>query len=221
MRTSLSKVKTRNRKTTLKKILKNKKKRIRFYLLFGGIALLGLGFLTSNISSNEGNEIISNQVSQNEILEVNSFKDEPVKVDKNLLNPVKNKKKIPPNKILIPKIGIDITVKPARVINGYWEVFKDTAGFGLGSAYPDEVGNQVIFAHARDGLFINLKEVSLGDLIYIFTDNSWYTYKVIEIKEVYPDKTDVINPTKSSILTLYTCSGFQDSKRLIVTAEKT
>ena len=46
----------------------------------------------------------------------------------------------------------------------------------------------------------------------------WYKYKVNKITAVYPNQTQVIMPTKRETLTLYTCTGFYDEKRLIITA---
>ena len=123
-----------------------------------------------------------------------------------------------PVRILIPGANIDIKVIDARIINGYWELSDTTASYGLGSGHPGEKNNTVIFAHAREGLFYNLKEVKMSDVIYVFTKNKWYRYKVNKITAVYPNQTEVIKPTKNEVLTLYTCTGFYDEKRLIVSA---
>lgn len=123
-----------------------------------------------------------------------------------------------PVRILIPKADIDLKVVDAKIVNGYWELSESTASYGLGSGHPGENNNTVIFAHARTGLFYNLKDVRLNDIIYIFTKKQWYRYKVNKINAVYPNQTEVIKPTKNEVLTLYTCTGFYDEKRLIVTA---
>jgi LPXTG-site transpeptidase (sortase) family protein len=124
-----------------------------------------------------------------------------------------------PTKIIIPNLNIDLTVKKARVIGGYWEVLPDAANWGEGSGLPGRQGNVVIFAHAREGLFLPLKEIKEGMKIYVLTSKEWFNYEVKEIKEVLPDQTDVISPTEDQTLTLYTCSGFADSKRMIVVAK--
>lgn len=127
----------------------------------------------------------------------------------------------PPVKIIIPGLEIDIPVKKARIVKGYWEVFGTAAGWGEGTAAPEENrGNQVIFAHARPGLFYNLKRAKLGQKIYVFTDNDWFGYEISNIIEVDPSRTDVIAPTLDPTLTLFTCTGNTDEKRLIVTAKK-
>lgn len=150
--------------------------------------------------------------------EANSFISEPVKVESGLLR--EKAQGDLPVRIVIPSVEIDVAVRPARIVNGYWELFDDVAGFGQGSAYPGEVGNTVIFAHTRSGLFINLKNIKKGEGVYVITKDKWFSYQVDKITEVLPSQTEVIAPTPDETLTLYTCSGFADSKRLIVTAKR-
>ena len=123
-----------------------------------------------------------------------------------------------PVRIVIPKNNIDLKVIPSKIVNGYWELSENTASYGLGSGYPQSKSNTVIFAHAREGLFYNLKDVKIGETIYVFTKDKWFRYKVVKITAVYPNQIEVIKPTRNETLTLYTCSGFYDEKRLIVTA---
>jgi LPXTG-site transpeptidase (sortase) family protein len=123
-----------------------------------------------------------------------------------------------PVRILIPKVDIDLKVINAPIVDGYWALSDDTASYGLGSGHPGTKSNTVIFAHARVGLFYNLKDVQVNDIIYVFTKDKWYRYKINNITAVYPNQTEVLKPTKTETLTLYTCTGFSDEKRLIVTA---
>src|SRR3989344_4048345 len=102
-----------------------------------------------------------------------SFKDEPVRVE----GFVSEEEGELPNRILISDLKIDLPVKPAKIINGYWEVFPDTAAWGEGSGLPGKPGNQVIFAHARYGLFLPLKSVKVGMKVTIKTISKEYTYK--------------------------------------------
>lgn len=131
-----------------------------------------------------------------------------------------------PNRIVIPQLLVDLAVRKADVIDGYWEVFQDSAAWGVGSGFPGEAGNQVVFAHARKGLFLPLKNIKKGMRVYVFTGDDQersklsYAYEVSDIKEVLPSETEVIAPTDDETLTLYTCSGFNDTKRLIVVAKR-
>lgn len=140
----------------------------------------------------------------------------PIVISKDLQNAKKTENT--PVRIVIPKSDIDIPIVEAKVVNGYWELSENTASYGLGSGYPGSPGNTVIFAHAREGLFYNLKDVKVGNTIYVFTKDKWYRYKVNKITAVFPNQLEVIKPTKNQTLTLYTCTGFNDEKRLIVTA---
>lgn len=146
-----------------------------------------------------------------------SFENEPVKAEGFEQN---FEGEILPSRIIIPGKSIDLKVEKAKVVNGYWEVFEDKAGWGEGSGIPGKPGNQVIFAHARDGLFAPIREMKNGDLVYVLTSNAWYSYSVTEVKEVFPNQVEVIAPTSDETLTLYTCSGYKDSKRLIIVAKR-
>lgn len=142
----------------------------------------------------------------------------PIKIDPALLSTKEPSQ--PPERIIILSQKINLPVVEAKVIDGYWELSETTASHGVGSANPGEIGNTVIFAHAREGLFLPLKDVKEDDEIVVLTKDRWYRYEVKEIKDVDPNQTEVIAPTKDETLTLYTCSGFLDSKRRIVIAKR-
>lgn len=126
-----------------------------------------------------------------------------------------------PKQIIIPSVSIDLKVAPAKLIRGYWETSSTFASFGEGSAPPGTGSNTVVFAHAREGLFLPLKDVNIGDTIYLLTPSRHFSYTVDTITEVNPHDVHTIRPTEDERLTLFTCSGFLDSKRLIVVAKPT
>ncbi len=126
-----------------------------------------------------------------------------------------------PNRIIIPTVGIDLPVKSSRIINGIWETHDGAANFGLGSALPGTTGNSVIFAHAKWDFFLPLQSIRKDDQISVQTKSGkWHTYLVTEYREVRPDQLEIIAPTPDKTLTLFTCSGFADSKRLVVIAKE-
>lgn len=125
-----------------------------------------------------------------------------------------------PLRIIIPRLNIDLPIVEAKVYGDSWEVSEDAASHGEGSAYPGQKGNVVIFAHARVHLFLPLQDIQQFDEIYVLTDKSWYSYTVSEKTEVLPDQVEVIHPTQDEQLTLFTCSGFADEKRLIVVGKR-
>jgi len=171
-----------------------------------GFALLALGALLVFVHPRMQNE------SQD------SFASEPVKVEG--FEAGQEEGVSLPQRIVMPELSVDLEVREAKIIKGYWQVFPDSAAWGEGSGYPGKPGNQVIFAHAREGLFLPLKDVKNGMKVYVLTEGSWYGYEIKEIKDVYPNQIEVIAPTEDETLTLYTCTGFQDSKRLIVVAKR-
>lgn len=140
----------------------------------------------------------------------------PIKINENLYKNQTTQNL--PVRILLPNENIDINVTPSKIINGFWELSENTASYGEGSGVPGQNGNTIIFAHAREGLFYNLKDVKINDTVYVFTKDKWYRYKVNKITAVFPNQTEVIAPTKNQTLTLYTCTGFSDEKRLVITA---
>lgn len=125
-----------------------------------------------------------------------------------------------PTRIVVDGLKIDLEVSEAKVVDGYWEVFEDKAGWGEGSGFPGEPGNEVIFAHARKGLFSSLKKAKAGMIIKVIGESGEYEYEINEIKTVKPNETEVISQTEDEMVTLYTCSGFDNQKRLIVTGKR-
>lgn len=146
-----------------------------------------------------------------------SLSNEPIRIDSKLLGD-KPQTQLP-QRVVLPSVAIDLSVVEAPVVNGYWELSDTSASHGVGSANPGENGNIVIFAHAREGLFMNLRNMKVDDTIYILSQDKWFRYKVTEYKLVDPSAVETIAPTSMETLTLYTCDGFLDSKRLIVVAK--
>jgi len=157
-----------------------------------------------------------------------TFASEPVEIKVREVLPEEFLEKTTPSRVIVPDLGIDLEVSRSEIVDGYWEVFLDKAGWGIGSGFPGEVGNQVIFAHAREGQFLPLRSIESGMKIYVLAgpteqssaELSWFEYEVNEITEVLPSDTQVIAPSEDERLTLYTCSGFKDSQRLIVVAKR-
>jgi len=202
-----SKSLSKRQKPLKKKVVSKKKKKPTVKIRSLKSTLVGLLFLCLALVILIGPQLMPKKIVDNK---------NPIKINSTLYaskNTVNN-----PVRILIPKADIDLKVIDAPIIDGYWQLSENTASYGLGSGHPGEKSNTVIFAHAQQGLFYNLKDVQLNDIIYVFTKNQWYRYKVNKITAVYPNQTDVIMPTKKEVLTLYTCTGFYDEKRLIVTA---
>lgn len=125
-----------------------------------------------------------------------------------------------PIQITIPSLKVDIPVEPAEIKSGVWEISYKNATFLNSSSRPGGGGNVVIYGHNKKAIFGSLPFISIGEKIFIKTnDNTIYTYKVISKETVMPDRVDLIYPTDEEILTLFTCTGPFDSQRVVVKAK--
>jgi LPXTG-site transpeptidase (sortase) family protein len=213
----------RKRASRHKKVFRIKKSFLRIHRIKIGILLvvLGVAFLMFPTTYKNVVQMTKHQVRSSVLTSTATssagFSIGSIHIDKNLLKGHETPQA--PLRIVIPKLTMDLPVVEANVVDGYWELSDTSASHGVGSASPGEMGNTVIFAHARDGLFGPLRSITIGDMVYILTKDRWVRYLVTGTTLVDEGQTEVIAPTADETLTLYTCSGFLDSKRLIVTAK--
>ena len=123
-----------------------------------------------------------------------------------------------PTQIIIPSVNILLPVHTAKIVFNTWEVHLDGASFGEGTQLPGNIGNTIIFSHARQNLFGNLPNIKKGDFIHVFTDYDWFVYQVNSLSVVSPQNIEVLENNNQYELTLYTCIGENYTKRFIVKA---
>jgi sortase A len=120
-------------------------------------------------------------------------------------------------RIQIPAIGVD-----APIVQGDgWEQLKKGVGQHLGSANPGVRGNLVLAAHNDifGEIFRDLDRLNPGDLVIIYTNQSSFTYIVVDTKIVAPTMVEVMAPTSQASTTLISCYPYmKDSKRIVVIA---
>lgn len=123
-------------------------------------------------------------------------------------------------KISIPDKGIALPIKETYIVNNSWGINPDGASHLITSANPGEKGNIIIYGHNTTDRFGSLKEVKTGSLIKLYTlDNKTHVYVVKKISVVNPTDITPLLPTKDEVLTIYTCTGFADLKRLVIQAQ--
>lgn len=123
-----------------------------------------------------------------------------------------------PNRIQIASL-IDLPVQEMPFGRDGWGVATNAASIASTSARPGESGNIVIYSHNFSRLFGRLSRVKIGDRITLTSaDGSLHLYTVTQKDIVSPSQIDALVPTNTEILTLYTCSGLFDSKRLVMQA---
>lgn len=123
-----------------------------------------------------------------------------------------------PSKIVIPSLQISLGIKPANIVFETWEVRQDGASYGEHSALPGNFGNTIIFSHALPELFGNLKNITEGETVHLFTDLDWFAYKVTKKEIVSPEQVEVLDKINNYQLILFTCIGPNDENRLVITS---
>lgn len=200
-------LKSFTKKTT--HLTKNPRKRLKIPTInlraFFGIVFFGLGILIIALPRFE--PYINPPQTLNEPIKAHS-----TYTQKPTLNNI-------PTRVIIPAVSIDLPVTISHLERGVWVPSETSASFGEGSASPGENNNTVIFAHAREGLFLPLRNVTIADTVYVFTKSAYYSYTVESIQEVNPLDVYTVKPTDDERLTLFTCSGFFDQKRLVIVAK--
>jgi LPXTG-site transpeptidase (sortase) family protein len=123
-----------------------------------------------------------------------------------------------PVSISIPNL-IDVGIELGGYDDGQWALSATQASYLTQSARPGRGGNIVVYGHNQASILGNLRRIQLGDEILVKTDDGLqHRYRVNRLVEVNPDQVEYIEPTNYEVLTLYTCSGFMDRRRLIVQA---
>ena len=124
-----------------------------------------------------------------------------------------------PARIQIPDLQIDLPVEPAEIKNGQWQVTSRGVSYLVSSPPPGQPGNSIFYGHNWPRLLGRLKNIRVGQSIILeASSGSQLKFTVARIQIVPPSDTSVLLPTIEPQLTLYTCIGFSDSKRLVVTA---
>lgn len=109
-------------------------------------------------------------------------------------------------RIRIPRLQIDLPVIEGDGIDAPL----DAAAHYPGTAWPGGGSNIYIYAHARDGLFINLWDAREGDEVLLDTvDGRTVTYIVDEIRPRTPwNAVELLEPSDQERLTLQTSTSY-------------
>lgn len=114
---------------------------------------------------------------------------------------------------------ISLPVVEAGMVNGMLSVSQTSANHLHDSAMPGQRGNIIIYGHNLNKIFGYLVDSRVGDPVSIrMTDGSLHTYRITDIHAVWPSQTELLEPTTSETLTLYTCTGLLDSLRFVARA---
>ena len=125
-----------------------------------------------------------------------------------------------PIALSISDLEIYLPVVPANNTGGKWETTTKGVSYLTSSANPGETGNSIFYGHNWNNLLGNLTRAVPGQVIeIIYSDGGTKRFVVTHTQEVTSSQTQILNNSEDKRMTLYTCSGFLDTKRFVVTAE--
>lgn len=119
-----------------------------------------------------------------------------------------------PTQISVPVVNINLNISPGIISGDDWTLYDDKASWLSTSATLGK-GNVIVYGHNLDNILGNLKNVKIGEDIIIHSNEKEFLYNVTEKKAVSPNDTESVLSSENQ-LTLYTCDGAFDRKRLIV-----
>ena len=125
----------------------------------------------------------------------------------------------PPIGISIPSLGITLPIFPAIIAGKTWPTTDKGVSYLVSSPLPGGKGNSILYGHNWPNLLGKLHEIKIGDKIMVMgKNNTVKNFSVKYIAEVDPSNASILAPSQDNRITLYTCTGFLDSKRFVVVA---
>jgi LPXTG-site transpeptidase (sortase) family protein len=126
---------------------------------------------------------------------------------------------VTPKRILVKSLNIDLPIIEATIENNKWTTTNKGVSYLVDSPVPGLKGNSILYGHNWNNLLGNLKYAHPGEIIEIaYSDGTIKQFSINTMGVVTPNETHVLLPSKDVRITLYTCTGFLDTKRLVVTA---
>ncbi|HJS19953.1 MAG TPA: sortase [Anaerolineales bacterium] len=118
----------------------------------------------------------------------------------------------------IPVIKVNAPIVGVEIKNGGWNVswLQSQVGWLNGTAFPTKKGNSVLTAHVinadgKPGTFSRLKNLGVGEFIYLYSSGYRYTYMVESNQYVKPDDSTVFEHIDDTSLTLITCDRYDEA----------
>jgi len=184
---------------------------ISYLLILGGAFLLYLG----------ARDFLGSRLGQQDAAE--AFDESPIAVRTHPVNAGTTSPLSPGEtigKLVIPRLDAELYVVEG---DGPHELRRGP-GHLTGTALPGNAGNCVIAGH-RDTHFRVLKDIRVGDDLFLQTHNGLYVYRVQRTSIVKPTDTSSLQPTPDARLNLITCYPFyyvgSAPKRFVVEAKLT
>lgn len=118
----------------------------------------------------------------------------------------------------IPDLDIHQDVYPSRVEKNLWPTTSKGISYLLSSDEPG-MGNAVFYGHNWPRILGDLGRARIGQTIEVtIKSGKKLRFRITGIQVVSPKAVEILAPTDNPRITLYTCTGFFDSMRLVVVA---
>lgn len=125
-----------------------------------------------------------------------------------------------PKQLIIPNLKMSLEIEEGGVEKGVWKISQIGVSHLKTSSNPSEIGNIVLYGHNWPALLDKIRQLGKGDeVLLVSADGKVYRYKIEQILIVKPTDVWILDRTDEELLTIYTCTGFLDSKRFVVRAK--
>ncbi|HJZ05685.1 MAG TPA: sortase [Patescibacteria group bacterium] len=125
-----------------------------------------------------------------------------------------------PQTFIIHELNLTLPIYPAKIRNNRWDYTSKGVSYLTTSVLPGQQGNSVIYGHNWPNIFKNLQDAKEGQLVtIIYADGHSEVFSITDISIVKPSQIDIIQATQDTRLTIFTCTGFLDSLRLVIVAK--
>ncbi len=117
----------------------------------------------------------------------------------------------------IPSLGVESPIIGIPLYNDVWQTtwLWNEIGYLEGTAFPTSMGNTALSAHAylptgEPGPFVDLDQLSWGNLVIIDSGDLLYMYEVRQRNFVAPDDLSVMRRESEDWITLITCYQYDE-----------
>ena len=115
--------------------------------------------------------------------------------------------------------GKSLPIEEKSVVDGDWQVAEYSVSHLSSSSIPGQFGNIILYSHNYPELFGMLKNIEIGQKFSLkTTGGTQFEYRILSKIQVDPDQVEWLESTEDEVVTLYTCDGLLDQKRLVVRA---
>ncbi len=124
-----------------------------------------------------------------------------------------------PTSIEIEDLALALPIIGNELTGNKWPISDRGVVYLTNTPIPGEPGNSVLYGHNWSNILGRLTRIKPGATIDVgFSNGTRKRFIVRYTQEVTPDQTHILAPTDDTRITLYTCTGFFDQKRFVVTA---